>query len=376
MPIAVPSLLTSGHYPPEMAASTQTDHDSRSRRHTVAATVCGVFAVVLVLLGSCGFWFMRTAADDDWTRQQVAIVLRQPEVRDSLSQKLVDEFDQAVDIDDRIAALLPDRLDGAAELLAQTARTQMETRVSRALGSDVVIDVTAAAVGQAQAGAIAVLEGDGAVEGVNLETGEVRINLLPLIPRVIATGQGLGLFSDVEIPDLDGLDRSQQLSALSEALDRPLDDDFAYPVAFESEALVEAGDTLDTVRLVVLWTRRLFWLLLLLGVAFGAAAIYLAPRRERAALWLGAGLAVALVGLRLVLGTALGQLPNITANLGAQIAIAQVADSALAQLTRWFVLLALVVAAALGVIWYWLDRDRLELDWSRSADQNRNEQSS
>lgn len=323
----------------------------RSIGRRAAVVLCAALSILFLVLGVTGFWLLRTAANDDWTRRQVEATLRDPAVSDALAAKLVEEFDAEIDLDARIRSLLPDRLDAAAPVLAQAALTQIQERVSEALRSDVAVDVASRAVAGAQRSAFALLNGDGTVEGVDLETGEVRLNLLPLIPRVIEAGQRIGLFADITAPDLEGLSRDEQLAALSQTLDRPLPDTFANPVVFRSDALKEAGNTLETVRRVVLWTRALFWLLLLLGVAFAVGAVLLSRNRLRTGAWWLGALVGSILLVRLVMGRAVSQLPNITDNAGGRAAIGQVANNALGSLTTWFVWLAIITMIAVGAVY-------------------------
>ncbi len=310
-----------------------------------------VAAVGFLLGGITGVWALRTATNEQWGERQVAAVLGEPEVRDSLARSLVAEFDAAVDLDERINSLLPDSLASAALVLEAAVTDQMERRVSEAIGSEAAIEVAAGVISHTQTGAVALLTGNGTIEGVNLETGEVRVSLLPLVPRVIEAGQRFGLFTQVVVPDLSGMTRSEQLEALSESLGRPLDDEFAYPVVFRSEAVSEAGRTLDTLRRITFWVRSLAWFLLIAGVAFAAAAVWLSNRRDRAVLWLGLGLVGVLAVARWLVGVALGQLPNVTDNAGGRVAISRMADGALAELTYWFVAVGLLTAVIVGLVW-------------------------
>ena len=64
--------------------------------------------------------------------------------------------------------------------------------------------------------AMQLLEGDGLVDGITVVDGEVSVNLLPLIGRGLTQLQGLGLFSDLEVPEMtaDG-NPDDQIAALS-----------------------------------------------------------------------------------------------------------------------------------------------------------------
>lgn len=330
----------------------QTGRHRGGRRRQAASAVCGVFSVMLILIGLAGLWFMQTVEDSNWVERQVAATLRNPEVSDALANQIVDEMDSAIDFDELFAEVFPPAVARAAPLLSATARSVLVERVSALIRSDRVVAIVARAVAASQRTAIAVLDGADSVDGIAIENGEVRVNLLPVIPEVLTAAQRLGVFSNVTVPDLSGATPDEQRALLSDALGRPLGPQFGEPVVFRSEALANADQTLQTVRSVLLWTRRLFWLLLLAGLGFAAGAIYLARNRPRATVILGTGFVVGLLLIRLVVGRAMAQIPPVIGNPGGAAAVGQVVDGAVRRLTVWYLWFAAVaVAAVTGVYW-------------------------
>lgn len=314
---------------------------------------------MLTTVGLTGRWVLRTAADTDWVEAQAAAVLRQPEVSDELATGLVDEFGAAVDIDALLAESLPPDLDRAEPVLRSAARRHLIDATSSLLSSDRFIAVTTSAVGLAHHDAVLVLTGDPpSTSRVSVAGGEVQVNLVPLVPAVVAAAQEIGLYPGVTVPTLDpAATPAEQIDQVNAALGTRLPPDFAQPVVFRGKAVDQFGTTVNTARSVVLWARRLVWLLLVAGVAFAAAAVWLARARLRALAVTVGAFVVAMLAVRWVVGTISGKIPDVITGPGAAAAVRQVTDNAVSTLTTWYVASAVVVVGGALAAW-WLSTRR------------------
>ena len=196
------------------------------------------------------------------------------------------------------------------------------------------------------------LEGDGLVDGISVVDGAVTVNLLPLVGRGLTQLQELGLFSDLQIPELtaDG-DPDQQIAALSEATGRTLKDDFGQLVVYQSDDLAKAQASLETAQRVVVVAKRAVWVLVVLTVVLVAATVLVARRRWRATLLLGIGGAAAMVITRSAVRRVVDDAPELAARPGGRAAIDAIVGGASTGLMRLagVVLILAVAATVIGL---------------------------
>lgn len=329
------------------------DPESRTgnrRLRSIASAIVGVVAVICLLGGVAGFWTMRTATNSERFEDRVDELLSTEEVSNGLARRVVDEVVVALDVRDRVNEIVPGRLQPLTDVLLAGVRTRVEVRVGELIRSDEVSSAISRAAGRAHAAAVDVLEGEDVVEGVTVENGEVRVNLLPLMTRVLTSLQEIGLFSDVDVPEFDRAgDPDEQREELAAALGRDLPDDFGEPVVFESDSLDRLGSTVQSVQELLLLARRVFWLLLLAGVAFAALSIWLAQSRLRSAAYLVAGLFAAALVVRVVGAEAADRVPNAVKEPGAKFAVSDIASNLTHSLNDTLLTVCLIALLGLGV---------------------------
>jgi hypothetical protein len=299
-----------------------------TRLRSIAPAIVGVIAVICLLAGVIGFWTMRIATNSDRFEDRVDELLSNEEISNALARRVVQEVADAIDLRTAVNEVVPEQFQRITDLLLAGVRSRVEVRVGELIRTDEVSSAIAAAAGRAHAAAVDVLRGDDVVEGVTVENGEVRINLLPLTSRVLTSLQEIGLFADADIPQFDrGGDPDDQRQQLSAALGRDLPDDFGEPVVFSSDRLDELGDTVQTAQDLLLNARRVFWLLFIGGLALGALSIWLARSRWRAAAYIVAGLFLSALIVRLVGAEARDRVPDAVEQPGAQAAVADIASN-------------------------------------------------
>ena len=132
--------------------------------------------------------------------------------------------------------------------------------MTRALSSPEVQEIITQIVERAHSRAMDLLQGDGLSGAISAVDGEVTVNLLPLIGRGLTRLQELGLFDDLEIPDLsaDG-DPSEQIAELEEATGRDLPDDFGQLVVYQSDQLADRQASLESAQQTVALAKRAVW---------------------------------------------------------------------------------------------------------------------
>lgn len=322
-------------------------------RPTLAA-IAGLLAVVGMIGSVLGFWTLRTATDSERFEERIATVLRDVEVSQALSERVVDELVDTLDLAAAVDDVVPDLLGPAVDLVLAGARARLEDELAALIRTPNVAATVAAAAARAHAAAIDVILGEPVVEGVTVDGDAVRVNLLPLVGRAIGVLQGIGLFTDVELPDLDRAgEPAVQREQLATALGRELPPDFGEPIVFRSSALADAGSTVATVRDLLVLARRTFWLLLVLGFALAATSLVLSRDRWRAAAFLVAGTFAAGLAVRLVTDRAADRVPDAAESSGARTTIrALVADleQSLDRTLVWYSVAALTVLVAAAVV--------------------------
>ena len=191
------------------------------RARSVLAGICGVLGVVALTLALMGVWANATVFDSEEVGEIVSVALADPEVTAGLATWVTDEVFTALDVEDVVSEVLPDRLDRLAPTVSSGAQTFVDRRLTQVLDNPEVQATLTQAVERAHEALMRLLSGDGLVDGINVDDGVVTVNFLPLVSRGLSFVQGLGLFSDLDVPELtrDG-DPSEQIAQLEEATGR------------------------------------------------------------------------------------------------------------------------------------------------------------
>jgi hypothetical protein len=323
----------------------------RRRARAVIASVLGVLAVVLLVVSVVGVWAKATVLRGERVAELVRDAIDEPEVQAALAALLADEAQEAVDLQDRLASLLPSQLTRFAGPIAAGAHAAVERSLEAVLASPRTQDAITTLVERAHARALRLLEGDGIADGVNVADGEVTLNLLPLVANGLTALQSIGLLSDVTIPELtaDG-DPEQQTAELSAALGRDLPPGFAQLVVYESDSITEAQAALETAQRLLVIAQRAVWLAVVLAVVLIAATILVAPRRLRATLVLALGAAGALVLVRSAVREVVSQAGDLARTPGAKAATNAIVGGAGTWLMRLAGLLLLVMLLVVAAV--------------------------
>ena len=331
---------------PDEATSAATTDRRSSRTRAVIAGFVGVVAIIGLFATTVTVWAKGVLFDSDKVAAIVDDAMQEPEVNAAMATYLTDQLFVIVDVSGRVDAVLPAPLTALEPAIVGGAHSFVETRLQTLLAKDEVRQVITRVVRTAHAAMMKLLEGDGFGRAVTVTDGEVTINLLPLISRGLLAVQGLGLFDNVEIPTLtpDG-DPAEQITELESAFGRDLPDDFAQLVVFQSQALADAGQTVNSAQQVMANVKRASWLIVGLTVVLLVATIVIAQRRRRAIVILAlAGVAVMLLA-RMLVQRVVEKAPTLVIDPGARAAVA----SAVTQLSTGLIRLTTVVVV-IGLI--------------------------
>ena len=124
----------------------------------------------------------------------VGDAIDEPEVQAALAALLADEAQEAVDLEDRLASLLPSQLTRFAGPIAAGANAAVERSLGAGAGqpADAAGRSPRSSNGRTP-GRCACCEGDGIADGMNVADGQVTLNLLPLVAEGLTALQSIGL---------------------------------------------------------------------------------------------------------------------------------------------------------------------------------------
>ena len=294
-------------------------------------------------------WAQATVFDSEKVASIVGDALAEPEVSAALADYVTEQVFAAVDIEALMSDLLPDQLTRLAPVIADGARTAVDRRLTAVMADDDVQDVITEVVERAHRRAMQLLEGDGLVDGITVVDGEVSVNLLPLVGRGLTRLQDLGLFSELDVPELtaDG-DPDDQIATLEEATGRDLPDDFGQLVVYQSDTLADRQASLQSAQQMFAFAKRAVWVLVALTVVLLAATIVVARDRWRAVLVLGLSGIAAMVFIRSAVRRVADDAPELAARPGGRAAISAILEGATTGLLRLAGVLLIVAAAAVA----------------------------
>ncbi|MBY5161987.1 hypothetical protein [Salsipaludibacter albus] len=343
-------------------------------RRTWVSVTLTVLAALATLLATVGWWVHATLLDTDRFMALVDPIVTSPATGEAVGDRVTDELFTALDLEERVATSLGEvdawlrsgiadlldldpegpvaqRLPDGPELAALTpalvaaARERVSDRVTLAVERPRFRSALEQSVRSAHVATVAVLREDQAAlpEAVVVD-GDVTLDLRPLVETALApvvrdTADLLGL-EPGSIPD------DLRLDDLAARLGVEVDPDVATIVLVEEEQLAPWRGAVSTFD-------RLVWVLVAVAVLLAAAALWTAPRRSRATLWLGLAVAVALAATFPLLAVLSDVLLGRLAGAGARDTLAAVLAAATSDL-RWaagiIIVAALLVAGAALVV--------------------------
>jgi hypothetical protein len=326
----------------------------RHRVRSIIAPILGIIAVLVLMVTIVAVWAAATVLRPEPVARLTRAALEEPDVQAGLATYVADQVSAAVDLQGELTNLLPNALDRFAPVIADGVNNAVERALTRVLANEDVQQTLVTLVERTHGRAMDLLRGDGLVDGISVqEGGQVVVNLLPIVGRGLTALQSLGLFTDVEIPEMtaDG-DPEQQAAELSTALGRDLPEDFGQLVVYQSDSVGQAQETVQNAQRLLVLAKRALVLLLIATVVLVALTIVVAPRKWRAVLVLGLGTAAAMVVLRSAVRRAVDDAPALAQRPGGRAAIESILGGASTSLIRLagVVLIAALVAILVALV--------------------------
>ena len=320
------------------------------RTRNIIASVLGVLAVLLLVVGTVAVWARVTVTSSERVADLAVDAFDEAEVQAALSDYITNLVFSAVDVDAAVSAVLPDQLQSLEPLLAGGARTAVDRGVAVLLAQRETETVFRRLAERAHRAAMRLLQGDGLLDGISVNDGAVTLNLLPLVGRAATRLQDLGLFQDLQIPELtaDG-DPAEQIAELEEATGRDLPDDFGQLVVYQSDNIANAEASLQSAQQAAVFAKRAMWLVIVLSVVLLVAAVLVAANRWRAVFVLGLGVIAAIVVMRGAVERVVAAAPDLAQKPGGQAAIRAMVGGAATSLMRLAAIILLLALVAVLV---------------------------
>ena len=324
---------------------------------TIGAVILGVIAVLGLLCSVVGFWARDTVFDETEVARAVESAIEEPGVTDALAARLTESVMAAVDLETRLNNFLPPALQRITPAIVGGTTQLVEDRLSNRLADPDTRDTMVSIFERSYGAFLDVMEGEGLVDGISVDEGEVTVNFLPVIAEGLEAVQGFGLLDDATIPELtrDG-EPSEQIAQLEDGLGRDLPDDFGQIVVYRSDSLAEKGETVERAQQLLVVVKRAFVLILIVTAVAIAGTLLVARNRLRAALGLLLGAAATFVVVRAVVNKVLDDVPGVARTPAGHAALAAATTSLADGLVKALGVLAVLFLVGAFVV-YVLDAD-------------------
>jgi len=303
-----------------------------------------VLACLTIVLATIVIWVHEVAMDTDRFTALVTEVAADPAVIDPISDRVSQQVVTALDVESRVAALLPGSSARLAGPITAAVQEAIDRRLERVLENPDVQAALLRSLSFSHEHLVAFLRGDDSA--FTLVDGYLYLDVWPVIGSALTEIQSLGFLpSDVQLPDLSGGGRPGALaSRLQSALGVTLPPDFG------TIRLVEA-QRLATAQQVVQFFDGLTVVLVALAVALSVLALWLARDRRRMLVYLAVGTVIAFVIARLAVRGLATFVVNEFTESGLAPAINAVVAAAVTDLIG-LTTIVLVAAAALAIVAY------------------------
>ncbi len=246
--------------------SETTARPGRGRR--IAVILLLIFACVLAPLSVIAVWTRNTLLDTNQYVDTVSPLAKNPAIIDAAATNITNSLVSSTNVEARVKKALPPKADFVAPAVARSLQTVVHDLAVRVLSSDQFQTLWDRANRRAHDQVEAVLTGNSG-RAITTKSGEVAVNLGPVVDRVKQRLEGLGInvFSDSS---------SERVSPRF--------------VLFQSDDLKSAQSAVDLLQ-------KLAIVLPILMLACFAGAIVLSPNRRRTTLRAGLAFAFSMLVL-------------------------------------------------------------------------------
>jgi hypothetical protein len=319
---------------------------SSQRPRRILTWVAVVLAVVLFLLGTTAVWAKNTVLSTDRVVKAVDKAASDPQVIDALSARITLEIMSLVDVTGLVQSVLPSQLDGLAPIIEGALTNQIETEVTKVVGSDAGRRILESSVRLAHAQAIRLLEGGGLSpdSAFSVQDGQVVLDIVPLVVAGIEALQRNGVISDrfdfTEIAQ--NITSDKKVQALARVFGISVPENFGRIVLLDSKAVDDASATLASAQRALAIFQKAAIILVVLAFVMIGVAMALSVDRRRTLAQLAVGVGVGALLMRIGIDRVVAAVGRAIDKAGAKVAAVTITESLTDTLARVLVVLAIV----------------------------------
>jgi hypothetical protein len=315
-----------------------------SRRRRILSGVALVLACLSILVTTVAIWTHQVALNTNRFTALIDDVTSDPAVTDPISARISTQVVDALDVQARLEARLPDALQPLAGTLTVAIQERIDERLRVALQNPQVHEALVRGLSFTHAQVVSLLRGQ--TDAIAVVDGYVTLDVFPVVGTALTELQAMGIIpADVQLPDLSAPEAPEVLAQrLETTLGVTLPPDFGTIQLMPADRLVLAQTVVRAFDLIVI-------LLVVLSLILVALTLWLAQDRRRMLIYVGIGTIVAFLIARLAVRSAENVIVGGIADAGMAGAIRAMLDSTLDDL-RGLTMIILILTAIVAIAAY------------------------
>ena len=328
--------------PEEPAVASSSRGTGRPRR--ILSGIALVLACILIVVSTVAIWTHQVALDTSRFSNLITGVVVEPDVTDPIAARISTQVVDALGVQARLEARLPEALRPLAGTLTVAIQERITERLQVALQNPRLQEALVGALSFTHEQVVRLLRGESDV--VAIVDGYLTLDVFPVVGAALTELQDMGLIpADVQLPDLTAPDAPE---VLAERLETTLG--VTLPPGFGTIQLMPA-QRLDAMRTIVSAFDVVVILLVALTLLLVTVALWLARDRRRMLIYLGVGTFIAFLGARLAIRSVEDLILGGIADSDVAGLVRAVLDETLADL-RGVTVIVLIGAAILAIAAY------------------------
>ena len=327
---------------------------STRRGRGILTAIALVLACISILVTTVGIWTHQVALNTNRFTQLIAEASKEPAVTDPIADRISAQVVEALDVQGRLEARLPDLMKPLAGTMTLAIQNGIDQRLRVALQNPQVNAALLKAIGFTHERVVRVLRGESDV--LVVVDGYVVLNVFPVVGAALTELQANGIIpADITLPDLSSPDAPDVLAQrLDTALGITLPPTFGTIQLMPADRLLAAQSAVRIFDLLVI-------LLIIITIALVALTLWLARKRRRMVVFLAIGTIIAFLAARMLIGSIEDSIVSGIADGDVAGAIRALVDATLEDL-RSLTVIILVAAAIIGVAAYLWGRPKWVTD--------------
>ena len=291
-------------------------------------------------------WTHQVALNTDRFTSLVSNAVTEPAVTDPIATRITDQVVDALDVQGRLEARLPDAIKPLAGSLEAAVAERIDARLKIALRDPRLQNALIQTVSFSHAQLVRLLRGE--TENLSIVDGYLTLDAFPVVGAALTELQSMGLIpANVQLPDLSAPDAPEVLAQrLDSALGVTLPPDFGTVRLMPVARLAAAQNVVRIFDLVVI-------VLIVLSALLVALALWLAPNRRRMLIYLGIGVVIVFLLARLAMNAARNVIIGGIADGDVRGAAQTIVDSTLRDLrgVTVLIIIATVIVVIAAYLW-------------------------